>query len=114
MAPRDLLLALVVILAWGVNFVVIKLGLALALELEDALTHGMTDRLAVVGGLDFLATLGHAHALAGVTAEPFAQLTRGHVDHLLELAADPDRGGGGAAGATSAQDMMAIQGTPLR
>ncbi|HJE71372.1 EamA family transporter, partial [Pseudomonas oryzihabitans] len=27
MAPRDLLLALVVILAWGVNFVVIKLGL---------------------------------------------------------------------------------------
>ncbi|MDC7831747.1 MULTISPECIES: O-acetylserine/cysteine exporter [Pseudomonas] len=27
MAPRDLLLALVVILAWGVNFVVIKIGL---------------------------------------------------------------------------------------
>jgi drug/metabolite transporter (DMT)-like permease len=27
MAPKDLLLALVVILAWGVNFVVIKVGL---------------------------------------------------------------------------------------
>ncbi len=27
MSPKDLLLALVVVLAWGVNFVVIKVGL---------------------------------------------------------------------------------------
>lgn len=41
MAPKDLLLALVVILAWGVNFVVIKVGL-----------HGVPPML--LGGLRFL------------------------------------------------------------
>lgn len=40
MAPKDLLLALVVILAWGVNFVVIKVGL-----------HGMPPML--LGALRF-------------------------------------------------------------
>ena len=41
MSPRDLLLALVVVLAWGVNFVVIKVGL-----------HGVPPML--LGALRFL------------------------------------------------------------
>ena len=94
MSPRDLLLALVVVVAWGVNFVVIKVGLhgvppmllgALRFaRLEQQVGLGITDELAdfagqlAVGNGDAADGLDHGNLL-----KPIAPDHQGSGIHLM-------------------------------